>query len=150
MAAGKKTGGRKAGTPNRVTMATRERIEKEADPVGFMVRVAKGEIIDAALLPGAADAAQSVPTIDQRMNAAKWLGERSTPAPKGRFVTFALPEIKTPEDVQAASLALLEAAAGGEITADEALAFVPLLEVHRENLAIREILDRLEKLEGGK
>lgn len=32
-----KTGGRKKGTPNRASAVTRERIESEADPIGFLV-----------------------------------------------------------------------------------------------------------------
>ena len=41
-----KTGGRKPGTPNKSTATTRERIEQDADPLGFLTRLMRGEEID--------------------------------------------------------------------------------------------------------
>ena len=43
-----KTGGRKRGVANKVTAATRERIEREADPIGLLARIVRGEAIEAA------------------------------------------------------------------------------------------------------
>ena len=40
-----KWGGRRAGTPNRVNVDVRNRIEAEADPVGFLIKVVKGSKI---------------------------------------------------------------------------------------------------------
>ena len=63
-----KTGGRKKGTPNHTSVATRERIEMEADPIGFLCRVSRGDAIDGA-----------VPTLDQRMGASKILAGKIVP-----------------------------------------------------------------------
>ena len=51
-----KTGGRKAGTPNKATALIRQRID-EADPIGFMIQVATGETVDG-----------STPTMAERLN----------------------------------------------------------------------------------
>ena len=40
-----KWGGRRAGTPNKVNLDVRSRIEAEADPVGFLIKVVKGSKI---------------------------------------------------------------------------------------------------------
>ena len=63
-----KSGGRKQGIPNRVNIATRERIAEEADPVGFLCRIVNGEEIGG-----------QTPTLDQRLNAAKDLAKKVTP-----------------------------------------------------------------------
>ena len=63
-----KSGGRKKGTPNRANAATRERIENEADPIGFLCRVNRGDDVDGA-----------IPTLEQRMNAAKILAGKVVP-----------------------------------------------------------------------
>lgn len=153
MAARKKTGGRKAGTPNKATVATRDRIEAEGDPVGLMLDIANGKPIKAAPLPGADTGVSMVPTVDQRLNAAKWLGERSTPAPKGRFVVFDLPSMETAEDVRDAANALMAKVASGEITPDEGQAWLPLFDLMRSVVTDVELLNRIEALEqaqGGK
>lgn len=54
--------------PNRVHFATRDRIESEADPVGFLIRVVRGEALD-----------DERPTLDQRMNAARLLAGKIVP-----------------------------------------------------------------------
>jgi hypothetical protein len=61
-------GGRKKGTPNRINAAARDRIEKEADPVGFLCLIIRGHEIDG-----------SKPTLDQRLNAAKVLAGKVLP-----------------------------------------------------------------------
>ena len=63
---GERRGGRKKGTPNKVTASTRERIEKEGDPVGFLCRVVKGLKING-----------EKPTLDQRKDAAKKLIDKT-------------------------------------------------------------------------
>ena len=47
MAKGTKTGGRTAGTPNRISAATRERIG-EGDPFGFLLDVMQGKPVERA------------------------------------------------------------------------------------------------------
>lgn len=63
-----KWGGRAKGTPNKVNVATRERIEREADPIGFLCGVIRGKEVDG-----------STPTLEQRMNAAKVLAGKVLP-----------------------------------------------------------------------
>ena len=50
-----KTGGRRMGTPNKDNAATRERIENEADPIGFLCRIVRGEEIECTPAKEAAD-----------------------------------------------------------------------------------------------
>ena len=67
-----KTGGRKAGTPNKATALIRQRIDA-ADPIGFMIQVATGETVDG-----------SEPTIAERIKAAEWLGRKIVPRCEGK------------------------------------------------------------------
>jgi hypothetical protein len=99
MAMGRKTGGRQKGSQNKVNVATRERIERECDPIGFMMRVVKGEAVEAALpLKDERDRIEKVqifPTVEQRIAAAEYLGRKvmpdlkateiSTPVGQGRI-----------------------------------------------------------------
>lgn len=69
-----KSGGRQKGTANKVTATTRERIEKEADPIGFLVNVVNGEPIEVA---SPADSSQTVtiyPNYEQRQAPSTALG----------------------------------------------------------------------------
>lgn len=80
MATGKKTGGRKKGTPNKGTAAIRERIESKADPVGFMISVMTGKEMD-----GTDDNGKAIkikPALSQRLHAAQWLGDKIAPSLK--------------------------------------------------------------------
>jgi len=70
-----KTGGRKPGTPNRTTAATRERIEGDADPVGFMISVMHGQAIGGQL-----------PTLDHRLQIASRLLDKIVPDIKASSV----------------------------------------------------------------
>ena len=74
-----KTGGRKKGVPNRTTLETREYIQKRADPVEFLCRVALGLQVEAAPEPGAREKALVRPTIEQRLDAAKILARKILP-----------------------------------------------------------------------
>ena len=65
--------GRPPGSPNKLTLALRDRIEREADPIGFHIAVAKGEAIEAAIpIRPDRDHTEKVkiyPTLEQRMTA---------------------------------------------------------------------------------
>ena len=67
-----KTGGRAKGVPNRVNAATRDRIEQEADPIGFLIGVVCGADVDG-----------EKPSLDQRMNAARLLAGKVLPDLRG-------------------------------------------------------------------
>ena len=76
---GEHRGGRKKGTPNKITATTRERIEKDADPIGFLVNIVNGEPIEVA---NPADSSQTVtiyPNYEQRQDAAKTLAKKVLP-----------------------------------------------------------------------
>ena len=66
-----KWGGRRAGTPNKVNIEIRSRIEVEADPVGFLIKVVKGRKVRG-----------EYPTTDQRMRAAEKLLGKIVPEVK--------------------------------------------------------------------
>ena len=63
-----KWGGRRKGTPNKINVATRSRIEAEADPIGFLCGIIRGRDVDGV-----------APTLEQRMNAAKILAGKVLP-----------------------------------------------------------------------
>jgi hypothetical protein len=69
----KKTGGRKKGTPNKKTVATREWIMENANPVEFLAKVMNGEDI------AKADGSMSSFTEDHRQDAAKQLLKKVIP-----------------------------------------------------------------------
>ena len=67
-----KWGGRRAGTPNKANIEVRNRIEAEGDPVGFLIKVVKGNKIRG-----------QHPTVDQRIRAAERLMAKVAPDLKG-------------------------------------------------------------------
>ncbi len=71
--------GRKPGTPNRDRSATIARIQKEADPLGFLAKVCRGDRMEAALEPGAKKKTWWFPTGDQRIVAAQTLARKVMP-----------------------------------------------------------------------
>ncbi|MFL2542444.1 MAG: hypothetical protein ACJ0UT_10835 [Candidatus Latescibacterota bacterium] len=72
-----KWGGRQAGTPNKVTIAERARIQEQGDPVGFLVKIVKGRKIRG-----------EYPTIAQRMRAAEKLMGKVVPELKAVELTL--------------------------------------------------------------
>lgn len=72
--------GRKKGTPNKVTGALRERIEREADPIGLLIDVVKGKRFKAAVAAGGGrKQAYVYPSIAQRKWAAHKLANKILP-----------------------------------------------------------------------
>ena len=71
--------GRAKGTPNKDRAATVERIMREADPLGFLAKVCRGDRMQAALLPGAKKKTFWFPTGDQRITAAQTLAKKVMP-----------------------------------------------------------------------
>ena len=74
--------GRKKGTPNRDRSATIERIQREADPLGFLCKVCRGVRMEAAAEPGAKKRTFWFPTGDQRISAALALSRKILPDQK--------------------------------------------------------------------
>ncbi len=74
-----RSGGRKRGTPNRDRAFTVARIEREADPVGLLIKVCRGDRMSAGLDPGAKKKAWWFPSADQRVQAATVLARKVLP-----------------------------------------------------------------------
>ena len=75
----KKTGGRAKGTPNRDRSATIERIQREADPIGFLCKVCRGVRMEAAAEDNAKKKTHWFPSGDQRLHAAQVLARKCMP-----------------------------------------------------------------------
>ncbi len=71
--------GRAKGTANKDRAATVERIMREADPLGFLAKVCRGDRMEAALEPGAKKKTWWFPTGDQRISAATTLARKVMP-----------------------------------------------------------------------
>ena len=82
-----KSGGRAKGTPNKDRAATIERIMREADPLGFLCKVANGDRMSAATEVGASTKSWWVPTGDQRITAAQTLLRKTLPDLKATELT---------------------------------------------------------------
>ncbi len=74
-----KSGGRQKGTANKVSATTRERIEKEADPIGFLVNVVNGEPIEVADPTDPSATTTVYPSFEQRQDAGKTLARKVLP-----------------------------------------------------------------------
>jgi len=149
MARGKKTGGREAGTPNKVTLAMRERIEREADPIGFLCSVMAGEKIKSAVQKDSdAEPVEVIPTLDQRISAANVLVRKTVPDAKDNPVSFALPEIGNLSEAVTAMSAVLGAVSRGEITPSEGQVITAMIETYRKTVESEELERRIAALEG--
>lgn len=73
--------------------------------------------------------------------------DRLVPVRKDAPVSFALPPVKTAADAVAASSALLEAVANGEVTPDEAGRVMALLTAHKAILESGDLEARIAALE---
>ena len=66
------------GVPNKTNAATRERIEKEADPVGFLINIMNGQPMPIYDKDGK-EAGHQMPTAEHRVSAAKDLMKKIAP-----------------------------------------------------------------------
>ncbi|WP_119458540.1 hypothetical protein [Rhodospirillaceae bacterium SYSU D60014] len=144
---GERRGGRKPGTPNKATFASRTRIEQEADPIGFLTRIMRGEPVETAPTKDADQQVKAYPTTDQRIAAAKILADKLVPNAKDRPIELPLLGIKTPDDVLAAISTALQAMGEGTITPAEASTVIGALELKRRAIETVEIERRLGELE---
>ena len=130
-----KTGGRQAGTPNKATALIRQRIS-EADPIGFMIQVAGGEVIDS-----------ETPTLAELIKANEWLGRKLTPDAKERQICFEVSKIDRPADALQAIAGVIEALGDGEITPSEANAVCGVVGQYIKAYEANELDERLTHLE---
>ena len=87
--------------------------------------------------------------LDGDVTAQRILLDRIWPAARGRTVRFTLPPIRTAADAAEAAGAVLRAVSDGELTPEEGGAVAALLEAHREAILVRDLEERLRKVEGG-
>jgi len=118
--------GRRPGSRNRATLALEALLEGVAE----------------ALTRKAVEMALSGDTTALRLCL-----ERIAPPRKDRPVTFALPQLGTAKDAVAASAALLQAVADGDLTPIEAAELSKLVVNHIEALKTTELEERLAALE---
>ena len=121
--------GRPKGSFNKATQAIRALLEGEAEQLG---RVA----IDKALEGDTA--------------ALRLCLDRIAPPRKDAPVSFDLPDIETPADAANAARAILKAVADGEVTPQEAVSVMTVVEQFRRTLEITEIEARIAALEVAK
>ena len=77
-----RSGGRKAGTPNRVNQISRDYIVKNGAPIAFLCSVVQGKKFTSAKEPGGAERIVSYPSLDQRLQAARILAGKVMPDQK--------------------------------------------------------------------
>jgi hypothetical protein len=73
--------------------------------------------------------------------------DRIAPLRKGRPVSFALPDVRSPQGLTDALAAILEAMAAGELTTEEASAICAILDIQRRSLETVELESRLVAIE---
>jgi Family of unknown function (DUF5681) len=74
--------------------------------------------------------------------------DRILPARRDRPVSFKMVPINTANDAKAASAALLDAVAGGNLTPSEASEIGKLIDGYVKSIEVTEVLARLDRLEG--
>jgi hypothetical protein len=143
--------GRPRGTPNKVNIATRERIEREADPVGFFIKLAAGEAIEAAVSIGPdrdhTEAVKIYPTLEQRAQAQRVLINKILPDAKTAPVKIDLPAMDDAAGVMMAQAAVVAAVAAGQMTPDAGEMLAGILENRRRAIETSELAARVAALE---
>lgn len=130
-----KTGGRQKGTPNKATAQLRKRIT-DADPIGFLIKVANGDSID-----------DLTPSLMERTRAAEWLGRKIAPDAKERPVLFSMPVLNEPDDALKAIGGVIEAMGAGNVTPSEASAVCNVINQYLKAYELNEMDNRLTQLE---
>jgi hypothetical protein len=135
VAKGTRIGGRAKGTPNKVNLATRDRIMREADPLAFLISVSNGQAIKVG--PPESDG-EEYPSLDQRIHVAVTLARKVIPdlkpADGGAALPGNLPAITTAAGCGAAMAELLEWVAAGSVPMEQATALAGLIETRRKML----------------
>jgi hypothetical protein len=151
---GERRGGRKPGVPNKVNVATRERIAREADPIGFFIRVAKGDGIEAALdvleENKRTERVLIHPTLDQRIHAQGMLLRKILPDAKTGQIKMNLPAIEKPSDIVTALGALIGAVVDGTMAPEDAHTLAEIIETKRRAIETVDHEARLAALEVSK
>ena len=148
MATGQKTGGRQAGTPNKTNAATRERIETEADPIGFLIRAMNGEPVEVASSSDRSEVTEVYPTYEQRQSAAATLAKKVIPDAKDRCISLAsMPKVEALGDATKAIASILLSVTEGHLTPSEGVAVSGIVESYRRTVETEEMERRIVTLE---
>jgi len=134
-------GGRKAGQPNRLTMAARTQIAAGVNPVGFLQRVVAGDAV------AQANGEHVIPTLDQRIRAAMTLTNKLVPDAKDSPVSFRIGQIDGPGAALAAMGAVAGKMAAGEMTPAEAGAVIGVISQYTKTYELTELERRISELE---
>jgi hypothetical protein len=133
--------GRKAGQPNRLTMAARAQIASGADPVGFLQHVMAGEAVTQA------DGERVTPTLDQRIRAAMTLTNKLVPDARDMPVSFSVGRLDGPSAALEAMGAVTGKMAAGELTPSEAGAVISVIAQYAKTYELTELERRIGELE---
>ena len=118
--------GRRPGARNRTSALALKLMDADAEPVILaLIKAAKGGDVAAIQL----------------------VLERVAPLPRNRPVQFDMPAIETAADLGEAMGAILQAAADGELTPDEAVSIASLIETRRRTIETLELEQRIAALE---
>jgi hypothetical protein len=136
--------GRPPNVPNKLTMAARQRINEECDPIGFLSSVMKGE--PQGYTESGAEAFHN-PTMDQRMAAARSLVGKVCPDAKDRPITFEVGEINGPADALRVMVSVVAAMGSGDLTPTEATSVMNVVGVYLSAWETSDMEARLKALE---
>jgi hypothetical protein len=118
--------GRPAGSRNKATIALEKLMEEGAEKiVQTVIKLAN----------------------EGDMSAARMVLDRIIPQRKDRPVVVDLPKINSAADIPAATQAILEATASGELTPSEGAALVNIAESHRKAVELSELEERIRAIE---
>jgi hypothetical protein len=138
--------GRPKGLLNKTTLALRERIEREGNPIDFLLSVMKGE--RQPYRAGGDDAeAFHEPTLEQRLSAARTLAAKVCPDAKDRPIRVEFGALESPADALRAISRVLSAMGAGEITPAEASSVVSAIDSFRAVWEATELERRIAALE---
>lgn len=139
--------GRKAGQPNRFTLAMRHRIAEEADPIGFLVSVMKGEPLSYKSDPESDKVEHHVPTLEQRLSAARSLSNKLAPDAKDRPVNFEVGKIEGPSDALQVMTRIVAAMGAGDLTPSEAAGVMGVVGTYLDAWKTEDLERRISELE---
>ena len=145
MATGEKSGGRKKGTPNKVTGAVRQAIES-ADPNGFLIHVMNTGTIKTVDPKNGEVTYEDVAAIE-RIRAAQHLSRKITPDAKEDPIKFDVGTIEGVEDARHAMGKAIEALGKGEITPSAANAICGVIQHYVKAYEVGELSRELAEIE---
>lgn len=146
MAQGRKTGGRKKGTPNKANALIRSAIEK-ADPIAFLICVMNGSVPSKNKDSTFDEGGSETPSPAERIRAAEFLAKRIAPELREQPIAFDLGPIGSPKEAVAAMSRIAEALAKGDLLPTEAKAMNESLSNYLKGFETGELAERLDALE---